>query len=120
MRPLQARLTQAHRGSEHHFTQACRARILSSSIRVCAPHGTTSAAVCPVRLGIIQAAITTAVATAIATPHLTDFSMRFVQEWSLAWALAFLTMLPVVVFVSPFIQRCVLALTLSTAGDGLN
>jgi len=50
MRPLKARLTQAHRGSEHHFTQACRARILSSSIRVCAPHGTTSAAVCPVRL----------------------------------------------------------------------
>jgi len=28
--------------------------------------------------------------------------------------------LPVVVFVAPFIQRCVLALTISTAGDGLN
>jgi len=27
-------------------------------------------------------------------------------------------MLPVVVFVSPFIQRCVLALTVSTADDG--
>ena len=72
----------------------------------------------PFVYGIIQAAITTAVATAIATPHLTDLSMRFVEEWSLAWALAFLTMLPVVVFVSPFIQRCVLALTVPT-GDGV-
>jgi ABC-type glycerol-3-phosphate transport system permease component len=73
----------------------------------------------PLVYGIIQAAIMTAVATAIATPHLTDFSMRFVEEWSLAWALAFLTMLPVVVFVSPFIQRCVLALTVPT-GDSVH
>ena len=73
----------------------------------------------PFVYGIIQAAITTAVATAIATPHLTDLSMRFVEEWSLAWALAFLTMLPVVVFVSPFIQRCVLALTVP-AGDSVH
>ena len=73
----------------------------------------------PFVYGIIQAAITTAVATAIATPHLTDFSMRFVEEWLLAWALAFLTMLPVVVFVSPFIQRCVLALTVPT-DDGVH
>jgi hypothetical protein len=51
--------------------------------------------------GIIQAAITTAVATAIATHQLTDFHMRFVEEWLFAWGLAFLTMLPVVVFVSP-------------------
>ena len=73
----------------------------------------------PLVYGIIQAAIMTAVATAIATPHLTDFSMRFVEEWSLAWVLAFLTMLPVVVFVSPFIQRCGLALTVPT-GDGVH
>jgi ABC-type glycerol-3-phosphate transport system permease component len=45
--------------------------------------------------------------------------MRFVEEWLLAWALAFLTMLPVVVFVSPFIQRCVLALTVPT-GAGVH
>jgi hypothetical protein len=44
--------------------------------------------------------------------------MRLVEEWLFAWGLAFLTMLPVVVFVSPFIQRCVLALTVSTADDG--
>jgi Protein of unknown function (DUF2798) len=74
----------------------------------------------PLVYGIIQAAITTAVATAIATHHLTDFNMRFVEEWLFSWGVAFLTMLPVVVFVAPFIQRCVLALTVSTAGDGLN
>ena len=68
--------------------------------------------------GIIQAAITTAVATAIATYQLTDFSMRFAEEWLFAWVISFLTMLPVVVFAAPLIQRCVLALTVSTAGDG--
>jgi hypothetical protein len=71
----------------------------------------------PLVYGIIQAAITTAVATAIATHQFTDFNMRFVEEWFLAWGISFLTMLPVVIFVAPFIQRCVLALTLSTAGD---
>ena len=74
----------------------------------------------PLVYGIIQAAITTAVATAIATHHLTDLGMRFFEEWSFAWALAFLTMLPVVVFISPLIQRCVLAMTASTAGNGVN
>jgi Protein of unknown function (DUF2798) len=74
----------------------------------------------PLVYGIIQAAITTAVATAIATNHLTDFNMRVVEEWLFAWAPAFLTMLPVVVFVAPVIQRCVLALTESTSGEGLD
>ena len=74
----------------------------------------------PLVYGIIQAAITTAVATAIATHQLTDFNMRFVEEWFFAWGISFLTMIPVVIFVAPFIQRCVLALTLSTAGDGSN
>jgi len=68
----------------------------------------------PLVYGIIQAAITTAVATAIATHQLTDFNMRFAEEWLFAWGVSFLTMLPVVVFVAPFIQRCVLALTVST------
>jgi hypothetical protein len=63
----------------------------------------------PLVYGIIQAAITTAVATAIATHQLTDFNMRFAQEWLVAWGISFLTMLPVVIFVAPFIQRCVLA-----------
>ena len=69
--------------------------------------------------GIIQAATTTALATAIATHHLTDFSMRFVEEWFFAWGISFLTMLPVVIFVAPFIQRCVLALTVPT-GDSVH
>ena len=68
----------------------------------------------PLVYGIIQAAITTAVATAIATYQLTHFNMRFVEEWLFAWGVSFLTMLPVVVFVAPFIQRSVLALTVST------
>ena len=63
----------------------------------------------PLIYGIIQAAITTAVATAIATHQLTNFNMRFVEEWLFAWGVSFLTMLPVVVFVAPLIQRCVLA-----------
>ena len=71
----------------------------------------------PLVYGIIQAAITTGVATAIATLPLTDFKLRFVEEWLFAWGLAFLTMLPVVIFVSPFIQRCVLALTFSPSGE---
>jgi hypothetical protein len=70
----------------------------------------------PLVYGIIQAAITTAVATAIATHQLTDFNMRFVEEWLFSWGIAFLTMF--VVFVAPFIQRCVLGLTVSTVGDG--
>jgi hypothetical protein len=74
----------------------------------------------PLVYGIIQAAITAAVATGIATHQLTDFNMRFVQDWLFAWGIAFLTMLPLVIFVSPFIQRCVLALTISAADNGLN
>jgi hypothetical protein len=46
--------------------------------------------------------------------------MRVVEEWLFAWTLAFLTMLPLVVFVAPFIERCVLALTVPPAGDGVN
>jgi hypothetical protein len=73
----------------------------------------------PFVYGIIQAAITTAVATGIATHQMIDFNIRFVADWLLAWGLAFLIMLPVVVLVSPLIQRCVLALTVPTAADGM-
>jgi hypothetical protein len=73
----------------------------------------------PFAYGIIQAAITTAVATVIATHQMAGFNMRFVGEWLADWGLSFLTMLPVVIFVSPVIQRCVLALTAWTSGDGL-
>ena len=72
----------------------------------------------PLVYGIIQSAITTGVASAIAVSQLTGFGVRFPMEWLSAWSLAFLVMLPVVVFVSPLIQRCVLMLTKSTVGDG--
>jgi Protein of unknown function (DUF2798) len=71
----------------------------------------------PLVYGVIQAAITTAVATAVATQQVTVFNARFLHEWLFAWGLAFLTMLPVVVFVSPLIQRCVSALTIPASGD---
>jgi peptidoglycan biosynthesis protein MviN/MurJ (putative lipid II flippase) len=57
--------------------------------------------------GIIQAAITTAVATAIATHQLSDFGVQFLRDWLFAWATSFLTMLPVVAFAAPLIQRVV-------------
>jgi hypothetical protein len=65
----------------------------------------------PFVYGIIQAAITTAVATAIATRQSTGLGLVFLQRWTLAWLVAFLTMLPVVIFVAPLIQRAVSALT---------
>lgn len=65
----------------------------------------------PFVYGIIQAAITTAVATAIATRRSTDLGPQFLEQWALAWLAAFLTMLPVVIFIAPLIQRAVSALT---------
>lgn len=63
---------------------------------------------------MIQAAITTAVATAIATYQGMGAS-GFPFQWMLSWGLAWLTMLPVVIGVSPLIQRAVLALTVPEA-----
>jgi hypothetical protein len=65
----------------------------------------------PLVYGIIQAAVTTAVATAVATYQLTDWGLLFVERWMESWFLAWLTMLPVVILVSPMIHRSVLALT---------
>ena len=65
----------------------------------------------PVVYGVIQAAITTGVATAIATWRLAEFDMRLVENWLATWAIAWLTMLPVVVFVAPLIQRFVRTVT---------
>jgi hypothetical protein len=69
----------------------------------------------PFVYGVIQAAVTTAIATAIATHQMTDFNLMFVQRWIVSWLLAWVSMLPVVIVVSPIIQRAVLALT-ATAG----
>jgi hypothetical protein len=74
----------------------------------------------PLVYGIIQSAITTWVASAIAVAQLTGFGVRFLMEWLSAWWLAFLIMLPVVGFVSPLIQRCVVVLTSPPLTTGLS
>jgi hypothetical protein len=74
----------------------------------------------PFVYGIIQALITTAVATAIATHQLTSLGVGFLHEWFSAWVLSFATMLPIVIFIAPVIQRCVLALIVRTAEDKLS
>lgn len=65
----------------------------------------------PFVYGVIQAAITTAVATGIATYQLTDLGLIFVERWALSWFVAWVGMLPIVILISPAIQRAVLALT---------
>jgi hypothetical protein len=69
----------------------------------------------PFVYGIIQAAVTTALATAIATHQWMAFGLDFLGQWLVSWLLAWATMLPVVIFVSPLIQRCVAALTTPAA-----
>jgi len=61
--------------------------------------------------GIIQAAITSAVATGIANYQLVGFGFDFLVNWARSWLIAWLMMLPVVILVSPAIQRAVLTLT---------
>ena len=51
------------------------------------------------------------VATAIATHTMTGFGDGFFQHWTKNWGIAWLTMLPLVVGVSPLIRRVVLAVT---------
>lgn len=65
----------------------------------------------PFVYGMIQAAITSAVATAIATYHIAHLDLQFALYWLSCWALSLATMLPVVILVSPLIQRAVVSLT---------
>lgn len=65
----------------------------------------------PFAYGMIQAAVTSAVATAIATHQIARFDLQFALYWLSCWALSLLTMLPVVILVSPLIQRAVISLT---------
>lgn len=67
----------------------------------------------PLVYGIIQAAITSAVATGIANYQLVGFEMEFLQKWARSWSISWLTMLPIVVLVAPFIHRAVIGLTTS-------
>jgi hypothetical protein len=67
----------------------------------------------PFAYGIIQAAITTGVATAIATSQVTGLTSGFLPSWFWSWAFAWLTMLPIVIGISPLIRRAVASITLS-------
>jgi peptidoglycan/LPS O-acetylase OafA/YrhL len=64
----------------------------------------------PYAYGVLQAAITSAVATAIAIVPIAHSLLEFVERWTVAWAIAWVTMLPVVLLASPFIQRAVMRL----------
>lgn len=60
--------------------------------------------------GVIQAGLTCAVAAAIATyPYVSQGS--FIGRWLQSWLLAWVTMLPVVLFAAPYIQKASDALT---------
>ncbi len=65
----------------------------------------------PFVYGVIQAAITSAVATIIATYQMASLDLHFIIYWLQCWTLSVLTMLPVVILVSPLIQRAVFSLT---------
>jgi hypothetical protein len=65
----------------------------------------------PYIYGMIQAAITSAIASAIATNQLTMSGLEFAAYWLKSWGLAWLTMLPIVVLIAPYIQRAVIAMT---------
>jgi Protein of unknown function (DUF2798) len=59
--------------------------------------------------GIFQAGITTALATAIAVHRHQGLGMAFVEGWVPAW-LSWVAMLPIVIGISPLIQRFVHAI----------
>lgn len=72
----------------------------------------------PFIYGIIQSAITTAIAIAITTHQLAGRSMDFLWSWLASWGLSWLSMLPIVILVSPLIQRAVQSVTQPASGIG--
>lgn len=62
----------------------------------------------PFIYGMVQAAMTTAVATAV-TIH--PLGVPIFRQWFSAWCIASFTMLSIVIFAGPVIQRFVWALT---------
>jgi hypothetical protein len=65
----------------------------------------------PLVYGVIQAAITSAVATTIATVQAGEHGMSAVRYWLACWSMSWLLMLPVVIVISPLIQKAVASLT---------
>jgi hypothetical protein len=64
----------------------------------------------PYIYGVFQAGITTALATAIAVNRHMGLGLEFMEEWVPSWLISWIAMLPIVIGVSPLIQRCVHAL----------
>ncbi|MEQ1652736.1 MAG: DUF2798 domain-containing protein [Hyphomicrobium sp.] len=64
----------------------------------------------PLTYGVLQAAITSAVATTVSMLQSPYDSSNAAILWLLNWSLSWLAMLPVVVLVSPVLQRAVLSL----------
>ena len=64
----------------------------------------------PMVFGIIQAGLTSLVASGIGVYQLMGLGTGFVQSWLVAWLIAWTTMLPVVIFAAPHIQRMVLSI----------
>lgn len=66
----------------------------------------------PMTYGIIQAAITTAVATTVSLVQSSNGGGGLsAVHWLTCWGYSLIATLPVVIIVSPIIQRMVLALT---------
>jgi hypothetical protein len=70
----------------------------------------------PFAFSVLQVTLTTGIATAIGVHQSLGFGIPFLWQWALAWAMAWLTMLPVVIFAAPILQRCVGAITAPPRG----
>ncbi len=71
----------------------------------------------PFAFSVLQVTLTTGVAAAVGVHQSQAFGAQFVAQWAMAWAVAWLTMMPVVIFAAPIIQRCVRAITTPPRGS---
>jgi hypothetical protein len=65
----------------------------------------------PFLSGVIQAAITTALVGAVGVFHSGAFGGAALAHWAAPWLAAWLLMLPIVIVISPLVQRLVAAIT---------
>ena len=65
----------------------------------------------PLVYGVIQAAITTGAGTAVAALNAAPKTEVLPVFWLKCWLLSWIAVLPIVILLSPLIQRIVLALT---------
>jgi len=65
----------------------------------------------PLAYGVIQSAITTAVATMVAAFTGGPAGYAAITYWVSCWTVAWLAMLPIVILVSPLIQKVILQFT---------